>query len=124
MTRKLPLMFAGVVLGIGLGSVSASAAQGLAGAWTYHVSGSTSCTVTLSSDADGGRGQITSAANCPGGLFTVTHWHLIGSNLELSGNAGSLVAVLQKSAHGFRGSLVDGGRKITLSRSVGVGKAS
>ena len=124
MTRKMLLTIAGVALSAGLGSVAASAAQGLAGAWNYHVSGTPSCTVTLSSDADGGRGHITSAANCPGGLLAVARWHRIGQTLELSGNAGSIVAVLEKSAHGYRGSLTDGGRKITLTRSTGAAKAS
>ena len=124
MTKKLLVTIASMVLGVGLGAGTACAAQGLAGAWTYHVSGSKACTVTLSSDTDGGRGHITSATNCPGGLFAITRWHLIGSTLELSGNGGSLVAVLQKSASGFRGSQVDGGRKITLTRSAGAGKAS
>ncbi len=124
MTRKLRLAVAGIVLSMGLGAVAASAGQTLAGAWTYHVSGSKACIVTLSSDADGGRGHITSAANCPGGLLAIAHWHRIGQTLELSGNAGSIVGVLEKSAHGYRGSQVDGGRKITLTRNAGTSKAS
>jgi hypothetical protein len=96
----------------------------MAGTWTFHVSGTKTCTVTLSSDTDGGRGHITSGANCPGGLLAVSHWHRIGQTLELSGNGDSLVAVLEKSGHGYRGSLVDGGRRITLTPSMGTGRAS
>lgn len=124
MTKTLHVMVAGVLLSLGLGTGSALAGQSLAGAWAFHVSGTKPCTVTLSSDADGGRGHITSAADCPGGLLAVSHWHRIGRSLELSGNADSLVAVLEQSKHGYRGTLVDGGRKITLTRSMGTGKAS
>lgn len=118
MDRRISLLAAGTILMLAAGPVAASAARGLSGAWTYRVGDKAGCTVTLTSDSDGGRGHITSAANCPGGLVAITHWRRLGQNLELSANSGDLVAVLHSAAHGYRGAQVDGGRSITLTRGA------
>lgn len=112
---------ASLALGAGLAIASigfARADDAVSGAWKLTVGvNNAPCTLTLTPDASGAAGAISSGADCPSGLYSVATYKVSGNRIQLYAGTGDLVASLNPKGDTYVGTRLADGRKLALSRS-------
>lgn len=108
------------VLGAALAVASiglAHADSSISGAWKLTVGvDAAPCTLTLTPDESGVAGTITSGADCPSGLNSISTWKVVNNHIELLSGSGNLVASLSQKGDSYAGTRFTDGRKLALSR--------
>lgn len=109
----MALGFALALFTIGL----ARADETVSGAWKLSVGvNDAPCTVTLTPDASGDAGVVSSGSDCPGGLNVLATWKTAGRGIQLYSGTGDLVVWLNPKGDDFVGNRISDGRKVALSR--------
>ena len=102
---------------LALSGVSVAQAQPVApGEYKLAVGSAPSCSITLSADGTASAGACTRVGD-------VSHWRPSGSGVQLSDNAGTVVAVLQAKGDGYAGATFADNHKLVMTPAQTAGLA-